>query len=369
MGRKPGTPTVYLRADSGVYWCAFTVNGVRYRLSTGCTNESEAHQAAARLHAQVALGRSVKRYRPPLPGSDQPLDLLFAEFAEWYRASGRAESYVVKMESHFRAHFWPRWRALSAITVEALEHYKVERQDEDVSSVTVYKELVTMSRFLRWCHRVRRLIDHVPQVERPTQVSDYTPPTLTEREVRKLLRKLPTARTHPRRMPVREFFTFQWAQGMRPGEVRSLRWRDVDLEHRTVTIRQSEDKARHAGGRSIALHDEAGAVLRAIRPRTPHGEALIFGRCEFKESLKNAAKAAGLPHITPHHLRRARLTELASSTRDTAAVQALAGHKSLATTDRYVQSRVERMHAVFDSVTLGKIRDKKKRRRKRRKAA
>jgi integrase len=272
---------------------------------------------------------------------------LSAQYLETVRAE--RSRWTLKMQTVHWAHFLRRWKTLDEITPPAIERYKVDRL-KDAEATTVYKEMVTLSRFFRWCKR-HGLIDALPEFERPRPASDYKPPDLTPDDVRRVLAELPDRSAHNHHYPVREFYTVMWAQALRSGELRSLRWDDVDLVNETLTIRPARDKARQ--GRTIALAPEALAVLRveAERPRLPSG--LVFGRLEVRQSLYNASAKAKLPRLTPHHLRHARLSELASVSRDVAAVQFFAGHQSLTTTDRYVRSRTERTVELLRSLNSG----------------
>lgn len=352
MGRKPGLPTLYLPVGSTVYWCRFTVNGERRRVSTGTRDAREAGAEAQRFYAQAALGRSpAARGRVSRATSASPLKMLVAEYIVWTRANGKAESYVIKQEMHFRAHFLPLWGRLDKITTTSIEGYKVQRKTEGAKLPTVYKELVTLSRFLKWCKKNGHLHE-TPDFERFKPVSDYEPPNLTPEDVRRVLDLLPDQATHHNRHPVREFFTVQWAQAMRPGEVMTLTWADVDLDKRRITVRQSLDKART--GRTIGMAKEAHEVLSRMA-KLPHLQAArIFDRRDYRVSLELAAERAKLPRLTPHHLRHARLSELASTTRDVGAVQFMAGHKNLSTTDRYVRSRTERTEEMLKLLDTGK---------------
>jgi integrase/recombinase XerC len=254
------------------------------------------------------------------------------------------------MQTVHWGHFLRRWKQLDDLTASAIERYKVDRLAV-AEAATVYKEMVTLHRFFRWCKR-NGLVDHIPEFERPKPASDYKPPDLTPDDVRRLLATMPDSRTHHNRYPVREWYTVMWAQALRTGELRSLRWGDVDLKSNRITIRAARDKARV--GRTIALAPEAAAVLAKLRPEHPLPTAPVFGDRDFRESIRKAAKAAKLPNVTPHHLRHARLSELASVSRDVAAVQFFAGHQSLTTTDRYVRSRTERTEELLRAVNSGR---------------
>ena len=191
-------------------------------------------------------------------------------------------------------------------------------------------------------------ISELPHIEAVPQISDYAPPDYSPQQVRALLAALPSRDEHRTGHPVREFFTVQWAQASRPGEVESLRVCDVNLRRREMTIRQSEDKARV--GRTVSLAPEAYRVLKSLLQGTHVREALIFGVCSYRAALKKAADDCKLPRPTRHNLRHFRLTELGHLPGTSpAALQFLAGHKHMATTDRYIRSRTKATKELFAS--------------------
>ncbi len=375
MGRKPGLPRIYLADGSDVYQYSFTVpgregaKGERRRGSTGARGAREAEEAAQRIYAEACLGRRPTSRRRVSYAASTSLEMLSAEFTTACRADGKADSYVDKIESHFRAHFLPRWSRVVDITGPAVAAYKLERTREPgrtagkVGPVTVYKELVSLSRFLRWAKKQGHITE-IPDFERVRPISDYKPPDLTPDDVAEILPELPDRRSHPKRCMVREFFTVEWSQGFRPGEAGTLLWEDVDLVRGTAGVRMSKDKARV--GRVIALGRDARSVLEALAAerdvlRGPVLRHAGKGRApDYRTSLRKAIEAVNvkrakvrrpaLPHITPHHFRHARISELASSTRDVAAVQFFAGHKNLSTTDRYVRSRTERTTMMLEAL-------------------
>jgi integrase len=355
MGRHAGLPVVYLLPGREIYACRFTVARQRHNLSTGERDQGRAREAALRLYHEAASKAGTPPRRRRLERVDSLADLS-ASYLETVEAE--RSRWTLKMQTVHWTHFRRRWKTLDEITSPAIERYKVDRLsqgDPPPTASTVYKELVTLSRFFKWCKR-HGLIQHAPEFERPRVASDYKPPDLTPDDVRRVLATLPNSATHHNRFPVREWYTVMWAQAMRTGEVRALKWEDVDLARMRLTVRAARDKARV--GRTIALAPEAAGVLQAMpEPRLP--TARVFGDRDFRESLYIASKACGLPRLTPHHLRHARLSELASVSRDVAAVQFFAGHQSLTTTDRYVRSRTERteelLRAVVDSGHKPKI--------------
>lgn len=371
MGRRPGAPSVFLPPGRITYLCRFTANRIRYnRVSTGETDPERAVEAARRLQAEALLHGRRRVVRRASHAASTSLDALSADYLETVEASGASPLYFKAQAKHFRAHFLKRWTRLpDVLKPGAIDRYVVERAQEKtnrkrkVSKVTVYKELVTLSMFLKWCRR-RGLIDEVPDFERVKPVSTYDAPDLTSEQVALLLAELPRRAEHPKRLPVYEYHAVQWSQGMRPGEIATLQWSDVDLERRRITIRQRNDKARAAQDRVIGMAPLAYEILAAERKRAGKPIGLVFGRRTFRASIKLAAKRVGLPPVTPHHLRHARLTELAGASQDVAALQHLAGHKHLSTTDRYVRSRADRTQTLLDSGTVSGTTARKKGKRR-----
>lgn len=347
MGRRAAPPRIYRDEAHGEVWqYSFTVARRRYRGSTGTRDYGEAEAKVHRLWLDAHKG-----IEPPkrIPARERhaaatALEPLFAVFTD---SLTKSRGYVVKMESHFRAHFAKRWTSIEELTGPALEQYAAERLRETTrlkrktSSVTVHKELVTLSRFLKWAKK-NGVIRELPSFERVRAVSDYQPPDYTAEQARALLAALPDRHTHSKRQPVREFFTVQWAQAFRPdAELGSLRWADVNLKRREITIRQSNDKARE--GRVVGLAPEAYRVLSEMaKAATPIPSALVFGRHNFRASLEKAADELGLPRPTRHNLRHFRLTELGHSPgTSVGSLKFFAGHKLMATTDKYVRSRTQ----------------------------
>lgn len=285
---------------------------------------------------------------------------MFAEFIASLTGK-KSDSYLAKLESHFGAHFQHRWQSIEEMCEPgSIDAYASDRLSGNAPAVeavvrgtrptkgapvTVHKELVTLRRFLKWAKK-KEIITDLPDIEPVPQISDYAPPDYTAEDARSLLEALPSRKEHRSGHPVREFFTVQWAQATRPGEIESLRVCDVNLERREMTIRQSEDKARV--GRVIGIAPMAYDVLKELLAGVPVSEMMIFGPRNYRASLEQAAKACGLPRPTRHNLRHFRLTELGHTPgMAPASLQFLAGHKHMNTTDRYVRSRTQATHDLF----------------------
>lgn len=134
--------------------------------------------------------------------------------------------------------------------------------------------------------------------------------------------------------------------GLRCGEMMALCWTDVDLGKRQLWVRQSEWKGHVTspkGGRPrcIPLTARLAEELRAARHMRSQrvlcredGQPLT--QKVVRELVRKAARRAGLANEGTHTLRHTFCSHLAMRGAPARAIQELAGHKDLSTTQRYM---------------------------------
>ncbi|OFW00890.1 MAG: hypothetical protein A3I61_03935 [Acidobacteria bacterium RIFCSPLOWO2_02_FULL_68_18] len=135
------------------------------------------------------------------------------------------------------------------------------------------------------------------------------------------------------------------AQGLRLGEMMALEWSDVDLHKRQLTVQHSEWKGQLTatkGGRlrHVPMTERLAAALKARRHLQgsrvlvqSNGEALTMKIVQ--DRIGSAARRAGVrPGV--HILRHTFCSHLAMRGAPARAIQELAGHQDLKTTQRYM---------------------------------
>lgn len=347
MGRRAGPPRIYLPKGSTVYWCRFTSHGVRYRLRTGERDPRKAQDAAVRLKAKKDLGRQA-RVELGTRRAQGDLENLVVRYLESAKARGKAGRYVHSQLLHFRAQFLPRWQDLGDIDPETIAAWQRERLASGVSSSTRYKEEVSLRQFLRWCKKVDGSLDEVPHFDPTVPVSTYVPPDVSPSEVERWLALLPDRKTHPKRCPVREFYTVAYELALRHSDTCRLRWEQIDFRHGAVIIPKGSDKAK--GEWILPLTDRARDILAVLQAeKKPEASHLIFGLRQFDVSLRKARAKAKIARGNSHAFRHSRLSDLGANTQDIVALREFARHKSMTQTDRYVRSRLPRLEALVDA--------------------
>lgn len=140
--------------------------------------------------------------------------------------------------------------------------------------------------------------------------------------------------------------------GLRCGEMMALEWGDVDFERQQLHVRRSEwrevcgtegfvDTPKGGRGRRLFMTQRLASALRTHRHLIsrrilcqPDGESLT--RSRMKGLLNRAINAAGLERSSLHMLRHTFCSHLAMKGAPARAIQDLAGHADITTTERYM---------------------------------
>jgi integrase len=134
--------------------------------------------------------------------------------------------------------------------------------------------------------------------------------------------------------------------GLRLGEIVALEWQDVDLQARRLTVDRS-DWLGHVtapkGGRSrrLPMTERLTRTLKVHRhlqsPRVLcSSDGTPITRDQVIKAIRGAQRVAGLSQAGVHVLRHTFCSHLAMKGAPARAIQELAGHADLSTTQRYM---------------------------------
>ena len=127
--------------------------------------------------------------------------------------------------------------------------------------------------------------------------------------------------------------------GMRRGEVLQLKWRDVDLINRRLTIRAANAKANKT--RHIPLNNKAITALTVWRETCAPDTEVVFpspsggAMTVVKTAWVSLLEQAGIEDFRFHDLRHHFASKLAMNGTDLNTVRELLGHSDFSTTLRY----------------------------------
>ena len=257
---------------------------------------------------------------------------------------------------------------LEDLTSEMIDAFRAHLVDEDrLSHRTINKYLVLLNGILKRAQRRYGLtVNAAAGVERQPVRRSTEFRVLSGEEVEALVRTVALGRHHAtaKRVLTRVelqararsdaqdaalILTAAYA-GLRLGELRALRWRDVDFERRIVHVRRSfslatEDVPKSGRARAVPMVDQVARVLDDLsrRPTFTGADELVFPNpagsflddSALRRRYYRALKAAGIAHLRFHDLRHTFGT-LAVQEFALSDVKAYMGHADIATTMIYV---------------------------------
>ena len=153
--------------------------------------------------------------------------------------------------------------------------------------------------------------------------------------------------------------------GLRAGEVRGLEWQDIDLDDRTLTVRQTiyygkKDTPKSGHQRKVPLTVRLYRLLyeAASKPHqltdivAPNAPGKVWAEPSLNHAFTRAMAKAKLPATKLHDLRHYFVTHCFKVGGGAPTVQALAGHKHMHVTARYAHTDEQAKRDVIER--LGK---------------
>lgn len=210
--------------------------------------------------------------------------------------------------------------------------------------------------FYHWCIEVKLLVENPALNLRKPKVPDTIPRVAARSYVQHMLEKIKYITWMDRRdsLIIRTLF----CTGIRIAECAALRVADVNLENRQLSIIGKGSKLRiqpypeqlsHPLWQWINLHrpplDVPWLFFSATSRGGVRGAITIQG---IRDVLRRRAEDAALDWIPPHGYRHGFAVDMLRNGASTKLVQALLGHASIETTERYLKLSPDLVQEMFD---------------------
>lgn len=365
--------SIYKRG--GTYHVDVAVSGLRYRQSLETCNWQEAQRKQKELIASIMEGRAAA---PGRKGSFSSLSLREALVTFTATRVGVVAERTSQIDKERSV---PLGRILGTMLVrkidaDVIRNYQDKRKGEGVANRTVNLEVTLIRQVLKRAKRWAVIADDVKNLPENENVVGRAIPNELKIHLFRTAASRPAWDTAFCAAVVAANTT------CRKVEVLNLRWQNVDLFGRVLTIQRSKTDA---GLRTIPLTDEALSAFARLRRRAEAlkgGEAtdFVFPACEssafdfsrpqksfrtaWRSLVKVATKTAGdaaaqeatktghneaatrasvekaLRGFRFHDLRHQAITEMAEAGVPEAAMQSIAGHLSRKMLDHYSHVRM-----------------------------
>lgn len=304
------------------------------------------------LHWYIDIGRGKDRQRIHYKGSyedavsiekslrqspDKPIPVvakiseLIVPFLEYYRTAAAVSTvkdakWVIEGHLiHFFGTLQPR-----QITQLIIEKYKQQGLEKGLSKRSINKHLSILSSILKWAAKM----GHCQPL--PFAMNVFPAKQTKAAPVRPLTKRQVDAIFHNIEPEYRLLFLLMSDMGLRRNEAMTLKAEDVDESLRTVTVRGKGSKYRTIPWTSERLEKE----LLSSLDRRHSGYLTVNSETgkpfySIRKALMRAAKTAEVNRDIDHHLlRHTFLTLAAENGISPHALQQIAGHSSIETTNK-----------------------------------
>lgn len=330
-------------AGSNVWWVRYTWQGKEVRRKIG--RKTDAKNYYARVRAQILEGR----YEPEKP-KEVTLRQWLSEFVP--TITGR----TVKQQKGY-ASFWSERlgdRPLASIKTNELERIQAALSEEGrLAKNTINRYYAFLKHALNVAIRDGLLKENpVVRVQFFKEPKGRTVFLSAADEAK--LKEVFSPDSWP-------FVVFAIHTGLRQAEQFGLRWENIDLTSRVLTIPRSKSgETRH-----VPLNDTALAILRDLKARQVILSPWVFpspvdhtkprDACAFyRRVFVPAVEKAGLSGVVWHSLRHTFCSRLVQKGIPLTTVQKLAGHKDYSTTLIYAHLSPDHLHEAVGILTGGK---------------
>jgi integrase len=374
MGRprkrnRRGEGSVYKRGR--VWSLVWLEDGIK-QYSHGYLDRDAAEQVRASIAANIQAGRPGMRERPKVPAQ------TFGELSNDWLAKREQDEHrsVDDDRRRWKRHLAPalEHRAVDSIDVGFLDNFISDlrkppagmlyrgKPKKGISGATAQRVVHLLSAFYTWmsahghatANPVRELAKkldpkalkkRLASIHRP----DQTPFLKTKDDIARLFNALSE--------PVNIAYALSALAGLRPGEALALRWEDVDLDARKITVERQvhqgkEGVPKSGKGRRLDMVPSLQAVLTTWRKKNPQAVLVVppkrypgeKGRVRgkfinwrtVKDAMTDAFQTTGISPMTLYQAgRHTFASQWVLAGLSIYRLQKILGHSSVVVTQRY----------------------------------
>jgi integrase len=324
--RQRGTGRIFLPKGSSVWWLQYYQNGVKRRESAETSNRKEALEKLKLRIAELTTG-SVTGLTPKKTGISE----LAEDFIRDYKINGRTS--LDDAEARWRLHLEPFFGRMKAsqVTSVLLNKYVDKRQEAGAANGTINRELAALKRMFNLGHEATPpkifFIPHFPKLSENNVRQGF----LEDARYQRLLESCPE-------MWFQALVEIGCTYGWRIGELVNLRVNQINLANWTIRLHPGATKNKE--GREVKMTESVHRLLElCVEGKEP--DNYVFTRPngkrvkDFRDTWEKASKAAGVPDLLFHDLRRTAARNFRNAGIAEGVIMKIGGWKTRSVFERY----------------------------------
>ncbi len=317
------------------YWFNVKFRSKRIQGSLETNDKRLAEKVYEKVLGEIVDGTYFERHRVRTTTIDEMIEKYLKDYAK--SRDHRTAGYVLKFFSGMR---------LLQITTPIIQKYRVMRLKK-VKPATVYLELAFMRRMYNVAIREWEWLSDNPVSRLSFGVgnSNARDRWLTDVEEKSLLENA------DRPYWLRSLVVFALHTGMRKSEILDLKWRDVDLKRKVLTVVKSKNSSKRTLPLNETLFEELCKV-RQSKVMDFSGRVFPVSYNSLRHAFDKAVDEAGIEDFRFHDLRHSFATRLVQNGVDLYKVKELLGHKTISMTMRYAHHYPESLRSSVNVLDL-----------------
>lgn len=312
---------IYKKGEN--YYIDYYVDGRRKRENAGKSRKL-AEAVLAKRKVQVIEGKFLDIEKKEKLFFKDMARMFLDNYAKVNKKSWNRDALSIRNLNEF---FGEKY--IYEITNFHVDEYKKKRLKSGNTVATINRELACLRTILHKAVEWKKMWGQLPKIKLFKE-NNQRVRYLEEKEVRPLIEAAPE--------PLRSIIIVALYTGMRRGEIASLRWRDIDVKEKVLTLWDTKNKDK----RHIPLNNTVIETLLKASPEKK-GEFVFIGKDGsshisshyISHSFEKAVKNAGISDFRFHDLRHTFASWLVMKGIDLKTVQELLGHKDFKMTLRY----------------------------------
>jgi integrase len=325
-----------------VWWVRFTYRSRQIFKSTETEDKKQAQRIYDKVKFEIAEGKWFEK--KPEHSFKEMMERYLKEHVSQKKSARAYEGYVSNLLAFFGEDV-----LISEMTPSMISEFKLKRRRDGVKSGTINRDLSILKNCFNIAMKQWEWVDSNPVTR---IVMEKEPPGrvrfLTDEEFERLHNACPEW--------LKPVVSTARHTGMRKENILSLKWNQVDLFRRIITLEQTKNNERLC----IPINDTLMEVFKKLakvrhiksqyvfshpNAQNKNAKGTFSGKryYEVKTSFKEALKKAGIENFRFHDLRHCFASDLVQRGVDLYLVQKLLGHRSQAMAQRYAHLAPENL--------------------------